>query len=168
MDLSKHLVLFTLNDRNFALPLDNVKRITRAAAVTPLPSGIDIVVGVINLQGQIMPVINIRKRFSMDEKTISADDHFIVAEVKNKTFAILVDTVTDIIEFSDTEFTKNEGELFNLPYVKGIVNKGQQMILIHDLETLLSNEEIEQISKVIVKSKNPSKTSKSRQPKTKK
>lgn len=170
MDQSNHLVLFTLNDRIFALPLTNVERITRAAAITPLPSGPDIVIGVINLQGQVLPVVNIRKRFSMDDKPISTEDHFIVAKVESECFAILVDTVTDIIDYAEEEYTKNENELFNLPFIDGVVNKDQKMILIHDLKTLLSSEDIEAIGKAMDKTKKtkPKSKPKSQKPKAEK
>jgi purine-binding chemotaxis protein CheW len=145
----RHCVVFSLDDRYFALPLSAVERIARAAAITPLPSKLDLVMGVINLQGRILPVIDIRKRFSMPEKSLNADHHFIVGKTHDKQVAILVDSVLDITEIPENELV-NRTEIFSsIPFISGIIKQQEDMVLVHDLDELLSTTDLEKIEKAI-------------------
>jgi chemotaxis signal transduction protein len=65
MNKSIPLVVFTLDEQRYALHLDAVKRIVRAVEVTPLPKAPQIVLGVVNVQGKVIPVMNLRSRFSL-------------------------------------------------------------------------------------------------------
>ncbi|MBF8302857.1 MAG: cheW40H-4 [Candidatus Dadabacteria bacterium] len=69
MDKLNQLVVLTLDEQRYALHLSAVERIVRVVEVTPLPKAPEIVLGVVNVQGQIIPVINIRKRFSTGLKS---------------------------------------------------------------------------------------------------
>ena len=145
----RHCVVFSLDDRYFALPLSAVERIARAAAITPLPSKLDLVMGVINLQGHILPVINIRKRFSMSEKSLSADHHFIVGRTHDKLVAILVDNVLDITEVPESKLVKRTEIFSSIPFISGIIKQKEDMVLVHDLDELLSTTDLEKIEKAI-------------------
>jgi purine-binding chemotaxis protein CheW len=68
------LVVFTLDARRYAVPLSTVERIIRAVEITPLPQAPEIVLGVINVQGRIIPVVNTRKRFRLPECDIRLSD----------------------------------------------------------------------------------------------
>lgn len=149
MTENRHCVVFSLDDRYFALPLSAVERIARAAAITPLPSKLDLVMGVINLQGRILPVINIRKRFSMTEKPLSADHHFIVGRTHDKQVAILVDNVLDITEIPESELVTRNEILSTLPFISGVIKQQENMVLVHDLNELLSPKDLEKIEKAI-------------------
>jgi purine-binding chemotaxis protein CheW len=76
-DTSK-LVLFSLEEPRYALYLSAVERVIRSVEVTPLPKAPEIVIGVINIQGEIIPVIDIRKLFHLPIHEISIDDLFII------------------------------------------------------------------------------------------
>ncbi|MFQ5632726.1 MAG: chemotaxis protein CheW, partial [bacterium] len=61
-----HLV-FTIDDQQFGLPMSQVERIIRAVEVRPVPEAPDYINGVINMQGRVIPVVNLRKRFRLPE-----------------------------------------------------------------------------------------------------
>ena len=69
------LVAFALNEQRYALRLAIVERIVRMVEITPLPNAPDIVLGVVNLQGRIIPIFNIRRRFGLEEREPDLDDH---------------------------------------------------------------------------------------------
>src|SRR4030042_665636 len=93
-----HFIIFTLDDQKFALPLASVEKITRAAAVRPLPKASDVIMGVINIQGRILPVLNLRLRFGLPSRPIALSDHLIIPRTTTRTLAILVDSVQEILE----------------------------------------------------------------------
>jgi len=74
------LVVFTLELQRYALPLARVQRVVRMIEVTPLPEAPEIVLGVIDLQGNFVPVMSMRKRFGLSEPEASLSDQLIVAD----------------------------------------------------------------------------------------
>jgi purine-binding chemotaxis protein CheW len=81
-------VVFTLDERRYALYLPAVERVVPAVEVTPLPNAPEVVLGVINVQGRIIPVINVRKRFGLRERDIEPNDRFILARTSRHVVAL--------------------------------------------------------------------------------
>lgn len=149
MNEKKYLVVFSLDEQKFAMDLNYVEKIAQVTEIMPLPKAPDIVMGVINVQGRIVPVVNIRKRFQLPEHEIELDDHFIIGKTEILNIAILVDSVLDIIEHSDDDIIEQKNILPNIDHIEGIVKSKGDMIIIHDLKRLLSIEESEIIKKAI-------------------
>ena len=138
---SNQLVVFTLDEQHYALHLASVERVARRVELTPLPKAPAIVLGVINVQGRIIPVVNLRKRFGLVERGIRLSEHIILAHTLKRAVALVVDTVNGIIERSDHEVIAAQRILPGLEYVEGVIKLDEGLILIHDLGTFLSLEE---------------------------
>jgi purine-binding chemotaxis protein CheW len=123
------------------LQLAAVERVVRMVEVTPLPKAPQIVLGVINAQGRIIPVVDIRRRFRLPERDIRLSDHLLIARTARRTVALALDAVTGIVERSAQAVITAEEILPGLEYVEGVMKLGDGLILIHDLDTLLSLEE---------------------------
>jgi purine-binding chemotaxis protein CheW len=143
------VVVFTLEGQQYALPLSAVERIIHAVEITPLPKAPDIVLGVINMQGKIIPVINIRKRFRLPEREIKLRDQLIVANTSRQTVALVADEVSGVIERSEQEIISAEKIFPGMGYVKGVVKLEDGMILIHDIDKFLSLGEEKAINKAM-------------------
>ena len=135
------LVNFNLGDQKYALFLSAVIRIIRVVEITSLPKAPEIVLGVINMHGLIIPVFDIRKRFQLPQREIQLDHQLIVASTSQRTVALLVDSVDDVIEISEEKIIAGENILPGMEYVEGVVKTEDGMILIHDLEQFLSLQE---------------------------
>lgn len=138
---TSELVSFCLDDRKFAVPLSSVERVERIVAITPLPKAPDIVAGIINIHGSIVPVFNIRERFRLPPRDIQLSDQLIVARTSKRTIAFLVDSVIDVIEIPGEEIVESGRILPQLDFVEGVAKTEDGMILIHDLERFLSLHE---------------------------
>ncbi len=103
MDKLNQLVVLTLDEQRYALHLSAVERIVRVVEVTPLPKAPEIVLGVVNVQGQIIPVINIRKRFCLPEREMNLSDQLIIAHTSRRTVALAADAVSGVVERSEQE-----------------------------------------------------------------
>jgi purine-binding chemotaxis protein CheW len=136
-----HLIIFTLDRQRYALPLQVVDRVVRMVAVTPLPRAPDIVLGVVNLQGRVIPVINMRRRFSLPEKEIALTDQLVIAHTSRRPVALVADAVQDVIANSAQSLIETENILPGVEYVEGVVKLTDGLIMIHDLDTFLSLEE---------------------------
>ena len=135
------LVNFNLDDQKYALFLSAVMRIIRVVEITSLPKAPEIVLGVINMHGLIIPVFDIRKRFQLPQREIQLDDQLIIAQTSTRTVALLVDSVNDVIEISEEKIIASENILPGLDYIEGVVRTEDGMVLIHDLEQFLSLQE---------------------------
>ena len=138
---ANQVVLFTLDGQQYGLRLSAVDRIVRVVEVTPLPKAPEIVLGVVNLQGRVIPVFDIRRRFRLLQREIQLSDHLIVAHTTRRTVALVVDSVTAVVEPSEQELVEPREILPNLEYVEGVAKQEDGMILIHDLDGFLSLEE---------------------------
>ena len=143
-------VVFTLDEGHYALDLSVVERIIQSVEITPLPEAPDIVLGIINIKGEIIPVVNIRRRFRLSEKDIEPTNRLIIAHTLKRTVALLVDVVLDVIETPEDRVVKANTVLPGLDYVQGVVKMEDGMILIHDLNKFLSLEEEQTLDTAIM------------------
>ena len=149
MAAAQSLVVFTLNEWRYALHLAAVERIVLIAAITPLPKAPEIVLGVVDIQGRIVPVVDIRKRFRLPERQIRLSDHLIIASTSRHAIALRVDEVGGVIARPHGEPTTADQILPNLQYLEGVVKLEDGLILIHDLDTFLSPVEARQLERVM-------------------
>src|ERR1043165_273165 len=92
------LVAFTLDGQHYALRLASVERLVRMVEVIPLPKAPSIVMGVINVQGRIIPVLNLRKRLRLREQEPELSHQIIVARSSARSVGLAVDSVTGVVE----------------------------------------------------------------------
>jgi len=143
------IVVFIIAEQRYALNLATVKRIVRVVEVTHLPKAPDIVLGIINVQGRIIPVINIRKRFGLPEREINLSDQLIIAQASKHGFALLVDKVSGVIEYSEHDVVGAQEVIPGAEYVKGMIKLDDGINLILDLDALLSFEEVRSLDDVM-------------------
>ncbi len=142
MAASKHrLVVFLINEQRYALHLSAAERIVRAVELTALPKAPEIVLGVINMHGQIIPVINIRERFHLPEKEIDPGDQLLIAHTSTRTVALVVDAVLSVMERDSEEVISMQNVVPGTEFVEGAIGLPDGMILIHDLDKFLSMDE---------------------------
>jgi len=141
MNTVHSLVTFALDSQRYALYLSAVERVVRAVEITSLPKAPDIVAGVINVQGRIIPVVDIRKRFGLPQREIALSDQLIIARTSKRPVAMIVDAVQGVIKYSEEMLIPANEIVHGIRYVDGIVKLRDGMVLIHDLEKFLSLKE---------------------------
>lgn len=135
------LLVFSLEGQNYALHLGVVEHAERSVEITPLPKAPDIVMGVVNVHGEMIPVMNIRKRFRLPERDLRLRDHLILARTRARTVGLVVDTVEEVEEQPQASVTAAQRIAPGLEYVEGVLRLDDGIVLIHDLEKFLSLEE---------------------------
>ena len=141
MGTSNQIVVFTLDDRRYGLALTAVERVVRAVDITPLPQAPDIVLGVVNVQGRVIPVINMRRRFCLPEREIVLTDQMVIAHTARRPVALVADAVSNVLEYPEENIVEAQSILTGTEYIKGVVKLNDGLILIHNLDTFLSLEE---------------------------
>lgn len=142
MAISTQLLVFTLDERRYALYLSAVDRVVRMVSITPLPEAPDAVLGIINVQGRIVPVFNMRRRFRLTEREIGLADHLIIAHTARRRVALVTDAAGDVLDCPARDVVQARDVLPGADYVEGVAKLEGGLILIHDLDKFLSlNEE---------------------------
>jgi purine-binding chemotaxis protein CheW len=131
------IVVFTLDEPRCALYLSAVERVVRAVEITPLPKAPEIVMGVVNVQGRIMPVIDVRSRFRLPAREMRLDDRFIIARTSSRPVALVVDSVAGVLKLEDSA----EQSFPFAEYMQGAAKTKDDLVLIYDLDRFLSLDE---------------------------
>jgi len=135
------VLVFALDEPRYAVRLSAVERVVRAVEITPLPKAPEIVLGVINAQGRILPVLDIRKRFRLPEREMKLDDRFIIARTARRVVALVVDSVIGIRDVSNRQMVSAEESLPFAEYLQGVAKTEDGLVLIYDLDQFLSLDE---------------------------
>ena len=147
------LVVFQVENQRFAIPLINVLRVVRVVEVSPLAKAPDFILGTINFQGEFMPVVNLRNVFSLPEKEIDLNDQLIITKTAAIKVALLVHSTGEIVEKTEDEILKTNKILLDTKYVKGIFRFEDGMVLLHDLDKLLTPEQVSLLQEAMKKIK---------------
>jgi purine-binding chemotaxis protein CheW len=135
------IVLFSLDEPRYALYLSAVERVVQAVEITPLPKAPKIIMGVINFHGEIIPVIDIRKRFHLTSREINLEDQFIIAQTSKRTVVLVVDSVDGVYELGQDQVVDAEEVFPYADYISGVAKIETDIVLINDLEKFLSIDE---------------------------
>ncbi len=150
-DEAQQVVVFVLDEPLYALPLASVERVIRSVEITPLPKAPEIVYGVIDKHGQIIPVINLRKRFGLPERELTVHDRMIIAHSTKRTLALVVDSISDIRALDEKKFVSAKEELPFADYLQGVGKLENGLALIFDLDLFLSLEEEKLLDSALAK-----------------
>jgi purine-binding chemotaxis protein CheW len=137
----KQIVVFTLDEPRYALYLSAVERVVRGAEITPLPKAPEVVLGVINVQGEIILVMDIRKRLHLPARELDLGDQFILVRTARRRVALLVDSVVGCRQVRDREQVPAGNVLPGAEYIHGLAKLEGNLILICDVDQFLSLDE---------------------------
>jgi purine-binding chemotaxis protein CheW len=132
------LVLFDVADRRFALDLRRVDRIIPMVEITPLPDAPRVAAGIINLHGEILPVLDVRQRLGLAAVAPRPTDLLLIARTSRRTVAISIDSVSGTEEFDERLVTPVDSILPESGYVEGVVATAGGALLIQDIDRFMS------------------------------
>src|SRR5690606_14282122 len=119
-----------------------IREIVRMVTMASLPQAPEIVEGIINYRGTVIPVLDIRGRFHLPPKTVELTDHLIVAWAGQKLVALRVDRTCDLLQVTQAELESSQASLIPAGYVAGVVKLPEGLVLIHELNTFLTSLEV--------------------------
>ena len=132
------IVNFTVGEVNYGAPVEQVREIRDVQAVTPVPGAPSYVEGVTNLRGQIITVMDLRKRLNIAKE--GKGEKIIVIEADKAAVGVIVDTVTEVSTISDEDIEKHMQVTAKLAeYVVGVGKQGDKLIVILNLAKIISD-----------------------------
>ena len=138
-------IVFSINQQIFGIEILKIKEVLSYRKITPLPQVEEFVRGIINLRGAIIPVFDLREKFNLPAKEYTKFHVIIVVEIAGRVMGVIVDEISDVLEILPEEFQTTENLPSNLrrEYLKGVGKKQDEMIILLDMDRLLSPEELE-------------------------
>ncbi len=134
--LQGHFVSFRLDDEAYALPLERVERALRMVAPVPLPQGPGWLTGVINLHGQVVPVLDLGQLFGQEPRRPDPGQRLLVVPHQPRKLALLVDKVEQVIQAQASQVEPPSGHLAESRVLAGVLRHKDDLILVLDPERL--------------------------------
>ena len=145
------LVVFQLGGEEFGVEIMQVQEIIRMPEITRIPQSPEYVEGVINLRGKIIVVINLDTRFDLNSKELDDDSRIIIVEVGDDVVGMVVDSVSEVLRLA-TSSVEPAPELISAKikadYLKGVGKLDDRLLILLDLERVLSEVEMSQVAAV--------------------
>ncbi|WP_441003479.1 chemotaxis protein CheW [Pseudocolwellia agarivorans] len=141
-------VKFSLGGENYGIRVLKVQEIQRYSEISPIPGAPSYVLGIINLRGSVISVLNTREKFGLPDYEITDDSRIVILEVGKQIIGILVDSVAEVISLqaSDVDIAPNVGNDETAKFIDGVSNKGGELLILLDAEKILNEDEWEDLS----------------------
>lgn len=147
----EQMVVFKLAEEQFGVRIHQVQEINRLSSITKVPRAPKFLEGVVNLRGDVIPVIDLRKRFEMEQKEYNEFTRIIVSDIKNKKIGIIVDEVLEVLRISQSLLEEApdivQGDKMNA-FIDGIANLENRMIMMLNLEDILIEKEWQKLTEI--------------------
>ncbi|MGL4370628.1 MAG: chemotaxis protein CheW [Spirochaetota bacterium] len=143
-DDTNQFVTFSIGNEFYGVEVLRVQEIIGMTQVTHVPNAVSFMKGVINLRGAVVPVIDLRIKFHMNEKEYDAFTVIIIVEVSGKLVGMIVDTVSDVanIPLSAIQDTPHFTAQISTDFIKGIGQLEDKLVIILDVEKILTADEM--------------------------
>lgn len=132
-------VIFRLEDESYGVNIDDVRSIEKIQDYTRVPNTKEYVKGVMNLRGEVIPIVDLRKKLGLSEKEVNSSSRIIVVSKNDVKVGLLVDFSSEVIEIdkNDIDNPPSTGNKDFKDYIKGIGKVNKRLIILIDLEKLL-------------------------------
>lgn len=136
-------VTFRLAEETYAINVMQVQEVLRVSEIAPVPGAPHYVLGIVNLRGNVVTVIDARRRLGLEPREPDDASRVVIIEVSNQVVGILVDSVAEVIELvtAEIEPAPNVGNDESSKYIQGVASRDGELTIVVDLNKLLSEEE---------------------------
>ncbi len=143
----RQCVTFRLDAETYAIDVMQVREVLRSGEVVPVPGAPPFVLGIINLRGHVVTVMDARMRFGLEPRDVGDSRRILIIESKDQVVGIQVDSVAEVIEIpvADVEPAPAVGNEESHRYIQGVVSREDDLVILVDLNRLLDEEEWEQL-----------------------
>lgn len=153
-DSQYQLVTFQLGEEQYGIDIMDVKEIVRVQDVRPIPNAPSYVEGIFNLRSEIIPIINLHKRFHLKKPLMTEDDEllsgFIIIDLDGMKLGVVIDKVARVITVEDEQIQPPPQMLTGIgaEYIQGVVHQDQGYLIILDIRKLFNPKELQKISEL--------------------
>lgn len=141
-------VTFHLDEETYGINVMEVQEVVRVPEIAPVPGAPDYVMGIINLRGNVVTVVDTRKRFGLPPKDADDATRIVIIEAENQVVGILVDNVAEVVDLhaSEIEAAPNVGNDQSARFIDGVFSRDDQLLILVDVTKLLTPDEWMEVS----------------------
>lgn len=141
-------VTFRLAEENYGINVMQVREVLRMTEIAPVPGAPDYVLGIINLRGNVVTVIETRRRFSLPSAETDDATRIVIVESGGHVLGMLVDSVAEVVSLrgSEVDTPPNVGTDESSKYIQGVFSRQEDILILIDINKLLGEEEWGQIA----------------------
>ncbi|MGF1874736.1 chemotaxis protein CheW [Photobacterium frigidiphilum] len=141
-------VTFQLESETYGINVMQVREVLRYSEIAPVPGAPDYVIGIINLRGNVVTVIDTRSRFGLMPGEISDNTRIVIIEADKQVIGILVDSVAEVVYLRSSEIdsTPSVGTEESSKFIQGVSNRDGELLILVDLNKLLSDDEWDEMA----------------------
>ena len=142
------LVTFSIGEEEFGVDILKVQEIIRTMEITKVPRAPAFVEGVINLRGKVIPIIDLRRRFNLASKSHDKNTRIIDCVINNILVGFVVDAVAEVLRIPSNTVEPPPPVVAGIgsDYISGVGQLKDRLLIMLDLDKLLSNEDMEKLS----------------------
>jgi purine-binding chemotaxis protein CheW len=137
-DTTVKFVTFLLGEENYAVNASSVNEVLRHTEITPVPGSPSYVLGIINLRGDVLTVIDIREVFGLEPKELSPQSRIVVVELEGYAVGVLVDRVAEVVDLNETQIepSPNTGNDQAGLFMQGVYHYENELLVLVDFANL--------------------------------
>lgn len=141
-------VTFHLEEETYGINVMQVQEVLRYSEIAPVPGAPAYVLGIINLRGNVVTVIDTRTRFGLNRAEVTDNSRIVIIEAEKQVIGILVDSVAEVVYLRSSEIDSapNIGTEESAKFIQGVSNRDDELLILVDLNKLLSDEEWDELS----------------------
>ena len=141
-------VTFRLSDETYGINVMQVQEVLRVSEIAPVPGAPHYVLGIINLRGNVVTVVDTRIRLGLPTSEMTDSTRIVIIEGEKHVVGILVDCVAEVVDLtaSEMESAPNVGNEESARYIQGVASRGDELLILVDLNKLLTDEEWEELA----------------------
>jgi purine-binding chemotaxis protein CheW len=149
-DLVLQWVTFRLQEETYGINVMQVQEVLRYTEIAPVPGSPDYVLGIINLRGNVVTVIDTRARFGLPPAEVNDNTRIVIIEAEKQVIGILVDSVAEVVYLKQSEIDNapNVGTDESARFIQGVANREGELLILVDLNKLLNDDEWDEISSI--------------------
>lgn len=143
-------VTFRLAEETYGINVMMVQEVLRYTEIAPVPGAPDYVLGIINLRGNVVTVIDTRQRFGLMPSEVSDSTRIMIIEADHQVVGIMVDSVAEVVYLkqSEIETAPNVGNDESAKFIQGVCNKNNELLILVELDKLMSEDEWSELAAI--------------------
>lgn len=143
-------VTFRLAEETYGINVMMVQEVLRYTEIAPVPGAPDYVLGIINLRGNVVTVIDTRLRFGLDPSEVTDATRIMIIEAEQQVIGIMVDSVAEVVylQQSEVETAPNVGNEETARFIQGVCNKNNELLILVELNKLMTEEEWSEVAAI--------------------
>ncbi|MDR4889925.1 chemotaxis protein CheW [Fredinandcohnia sp. QZ13] len=151
MEGQSKVIVFRLEDQEYGTDIQKIRSIERLQEVTRIPNVPEFIKGVINLRGEVTPIIDLKERLAMGQTVPTTETRILIVEISDIQLGVIVDAATDVIDLDLSLVDSATGVIhgINESYIEGVAKLEHRLLLLLNLDKVLNKEEINEVKETI-------------------